>query len=56
MIDGNFENALIGLIHDLKEGKKSNTQMLCTWDKTRGNDWFTSTESRDQYKGERDVD
>jgi len=52
-IEGDFECALHNLIQELtllKGGKsvKSIDSILYDWDKTRGNDWFSSTKLSDQ--------
>lgn len=51
-IKGNFEAALLGLLHDLRNGLHGDNpqdvkvfcrKLLRQWDSQRGEDWFTST-------------
>ena len=43
VITGNFENALNSLIMNIQENMLPSSELLYRWDRTRGNDWFTST-------------
>lgn len=49
-IKGSFTLAIDSVILNLVEGKKSYQDILYEWDKTRGNDWFTSTQATEEYK------
>lgn len=42
-IKGNFEAALLGMLSDLIDGRKTHREILYNWDKTRGNDTYTET-------------
>ena len=42
-VTGDFEKALRELIFNIKNDNMSSYDLLYRWDRTRGNDWFTST-------------
>lgn len=55
MVNGDFEIALFNMINHLSEtadGQSENRdfaqEILSSWDKKRGNDWYTSTIRREE--------
>ena len=54
---GDVDLAIRQLVGDLIEGKRSYYDILCRWDSTRGNDWYTQTQkdlfgSHEEYEVE----